>query len=146
MKTKRLKLDDNGYIVGVLPSSKPADYKTIFPAHAFTTPEELRDEYGNALYTVTVTEEEVTATGLDGEDETTTVKRVDIVPVPQTPTAEQTETVRKKTIVREIRKQYTVDDEIAELREAIVALSKGEKLPEDFLTQTENIATIQREA
>ena len=94
----RIKIID-GKIRGVIAAGRQQpDYKDIFPDIAM--PEDLLDEYGNGQYELKVTD------GKDG-------KKVEVVHSPMMPTQEQKDKVYKQKVVSEIRKKYSVDDEIA---------------------------------
>jgi hypothetical protein len=128
-KYKSIKIDFiNERIANWGDSSEKPDLETIFPwFNVGITPENHRDKYGNYQWGVEVTVKEV-----DGEQGSQTVTECKSVLKPMQPTEEQVRLHKKKRYVEEIRKHYTINDEIALMKDAIKAQEKGEKVPAEF--------------
>lgn len=105
----------NGYVGGILPTSKPPDWKTIFPDNdpviQSIDHENLRDEYGNLRYRVEQVKD-----------------KVSVRDYPEAPSHEQIEKKSFKDKVKETRQQYTMEEEIAKIRNIVLGLQEGEYL------------------
>lgn len=113
----------NKKLAGWIPAGRQApDYKAIFP-DSLSIPEEMRDEYGNLCY------ELVNEGTPDARFEKVTVE----------PTEEQVSAIRKRRIVQDMQKAgYDINTEIALIKDAITAQSKGKPLPNEY-TKMENV-------
>lgn len=119
----RIKFIDNK-IRAIIPAGRQKpDFETIFPDSVAKGIDELLDKYGNGQYEISVTVKEV-----DGES----VTECKPIRKPMQPTEEQVRLHKKKRYVEEIRKHYTINDEIALMKDAIKAQEKGEKVPAEF--------------
>lgn len=102
---------------------KKIDYEKYFPDSLKDEIQNKTDKYGNGQYEISVTVKEVT-----DEMGTHTVTECKSIRVPMMPNAEQIEAYKKKRYVEEIRKSYSIDDEIALIKDAI----KADKIPAEF--------------
>jgi hypothetical protein len=127
---------DNTKLVGYADTTRPVDYKEVFPKEKIISqlPPMLMDwydEYGNGQYEIRISETE------NG-------KQAEVVKKRMAPTAEQIAR-RKKQLFRQYY-SYDRDDEIALMKDAINALQVGKEIPETYTQMELDRAAAKREA